>query len=156
LFLSEAIEPIKRRREHGIFWMARFSSRRTREAGDHRGPYGPEWFLATSQDIAVSMKESGTESGRLLQPGATGAALSLREEDGKGPKRCEVPMAAGASARSGSRTCSAVGGSIFICAGDRNARGQVLSYDTRHMLAELQAEAGPGDSYGQPVSMNVV
>ena len=117
-------------------------------------PYGPEWLPGDfPEDIAVSMKDHVQKAVDCYNAGATVLHVHVREEDGKGSKRLSKFNELLAHLRDAvPDMVLQVGGSISFAPETEGDKAKWLSDDTRHMLAELHAEAGPGDGHSQHVA----
>ena len=96
------------------------------------------------------MEEQIQKAVDCYEAGATVLHLHVREADGKGSKRLSMfnELIAGVRARVPEMVIQ-VGGSISFAPEDDGAAAKWLSDDTRHMLAELDPEARPGDGHRQ-------
>ena len=114
-------------------------------------PYGPEWLPSDfPEDIPVTMEEQVQKAVDCYNAGATVLHLHVRELDGKGSKRLSKfnELIAGVRKAVPDMVIQ-VGGSISFAPETEGAKAKWLSDDTRHMLAELDPEAGPGDRHRQ-------
>lgn len=103
-------------------------------------PYGPEWIPSDfPEDIPVSMEAQIQKAVDCYNAGATVLHVHVREADGRGSKRLSMfnELLAGIRARVPDMILQ-VGGSISFAPETEGAAAKWLSYDTRHMLAELE------------------
>ena len=114
-------------------------------------PYGPEWMPADfPEDIPVTMDEHIQKAVDCYNAGATVLHLHVRELDGKGSKRLSKFNELLARLREAvPDMILQVGGSISFAPESEGAGASGCRDDTRHMLAELDADAGPGDDRDQ-------
>ncbi len=102
------------------------------------------------EDIPVTMEEQIQKAVDCYNAGATVLHLHVRELDGKGSKRLSKfnELIAGIRARVPDMIIQ-VGGSISFAPESEGEAAKWLSDDTRHMLADLQPTARPGDDRDQ-------
>ena len=113
-------------------------------------PYGPEFLPGDSDDIPVTMDEQVQKAVDCWNAGATVLHVHVREADGKGSKRLSMFNEMLARLREAvPKMVLQVGGSISFAPEGEGADAKWLSDDTRHMLAELEPEARPGDDRDQ-------
>ena len=114
-------------------------------------PYGPEWIPSDfPEDIPVTMEAQIQKAVDCYNAGATVLHLHVRELDGKGSKRLSKFNELIAGVRKAvPDMIIQVGGSISFAPENDGATAKWLSDDTRHMLAELDPEAGPGHRHRQ-------
>ena len=111
--------------------------------GEDPGFYVRDPIAAVIQIRAIAAPPPDPGSGVVLH-------LHVREPDGKGSKRLSMfnELIAGVRARVPEMVIQ-VGGSISFAPEDDGSAAKWLSDDTRHMLAELDSEARPGDCHRQ-------
>ena len=102
-------------------------------------PYGPQWIPSDSDDIPVTMDQQVQKAVDCYNAGATVLHVHVREDDGKGSKRLSRfnELLAGIRARVPDLVLQ-VGGSISFAPESESESAKWLSYDTRHLLAELK------------------
>ncbi|WP_067833980.1 3-keto-5-aminohexanoate cleavage protein [Nocardia lijiangensis] len=101
-------------------------------------PYGPEFLPGDSDDIPVTMDEQIQKAVDCYNAGAQVLHVHVREEDGHGSKRLEMFNEMLARLREAvPEMILQVGGSISFAPPSDGDAAKWLSYDTRHMLAEL-------------------
>jgi uncharacterized protein (DUF849 family) len=102
-------------------------------------PYGPEWLPGDfPEDIAITLDEQVQKAVDCYNAGATSLHVHVREADGKGSKR--LSMFNELIARLKDRLPKMVlqiGGSISFSPEGEGDQAKWLSYDARHLLAEL-------------------
>ncbi len=114
-------------------------------------PYGPEWMPSDfPEDIPVTIDEQVQKAVDCYNAGATVLHVHVRELDGKGSKRLSKFNELLARLRVAvPDMVLQVGGSISFAPETEGAAAKWLSDDTRHMLAELDSQARPGDGDGK-------
>ncbi|WP_431952299.1 3-keto-5-aminohexanoate cleavage protein [Nocardia lijiangensis] len=101
-------------------------------------PYGPEFLPGDSDDIPVTMDEQIQKAVDCYNAGAQVLHVHVREEDGHGSKRLEMfNEMLGRLREAVPEMILQVGGSISFAPPSDGDAAQWLSYDTRHLLAEL-------------------
>jgi uncharacterized protein (DUF849 family) len=102
-------------------------------------PYGPEFLPGDSDDIPVSMDQQIQKAVDCYNAGATVLHVHVREADGKGSKRLSLFNEMLARLREAvPDMLLQVGGSISFAPESESESAKWLSYDTRHLLAELK------------------
>ncbi len=102
-------------------------------------PYGPEFIPSDSNDIPVSMDEQVQKAVDCWNAGATVLHVHVREPNGQGSKRLSMFNEMLARLREAvPDMVLQVGGSISFAPESEGEAAKWLSYDTRHMLAELR------------------
>lgn len=102
-------------------------------------PYGPEFLPGDSDDIPVTMEEQVQKAVDCYNAGAQVLHIHVREEDGRGSKRLEMFNEMLARLRQAvPEMILQVGGSISFAPPEDGDPAKWLSYDTRHLLAELE------------------
>ena len=103
------------------------------------------------------MKDQVQKAVDCYNAGATVLHVHVREADGKGSKRLSKFNELLADLRVAvPDMVLQVGGSISFAPETEGEKAKWLSDDTRHMLAELEPNARPGDRHGQHSQMNIV
>jgi hypothetical protein len=111
-------------------------------------PYAPGWIARPTfpEDIPVTMEEQIQKAVDCYEAGATVLHLHVREADGKGSKRLSMFNELIAGVRKAvPEMIIQVGGSISFAPEGPDGEAKWLSDDTRHMLADLDPGARPGD-----------
>ncbi|WP_433203525.1 3-keto-5-aminohexanoate cleavage protein [Nocardia sp. CA-107356] len=120
-------------------------------------PYGPEFLPGDSDDIPVTMDEQIQKAVDCYNAGAQVLHIHVREEDGRGSKRLEMFNEMLARLRAAvPEMILQVGGSISFAPPKDGDAAQWLSYDTRHMLAELDPKPDQVTIAINTSQMNVV
>ncbi len=102
-------------------------------------PYGPQWLPGDSDDIPVSMDEQVQKAVDCYNAGATVLHVHVREADGTGSKRLTTFNELLARLRVAvPKMLLQVGGSISFAPVKTGDPAKWLSFDTRHLLAELK------------------
>jgi len=102
-------------------------------------PYGPEFLPGDSDDIPVTMDQQVQKAVDCWNAGATVLHVHVREADGKGSKRLSLFNDMLARLREAvPDMLLQVGGSISFAPENESEAAKWLSYDTRHLLAELK------------------
>ncbi|MFD0531730.1 3-keto-5-aminohexanoate cleavage protein [Kitasatospora arboriphila] len=101
-------------------------------------PYGPEWLPGDAPDLPLTMDEHVQAAVDCYNAGATVLHIHVRELDGKGSKRLSMfNELVGQLRQAVPDMVLQIGGSISFAPEGEGADAEWLSYDTRHMLAEL-------------------
>ncbi|MEW1907477.1 3-keto-5-aminohexanoate cleavage protein [Kitasatospora sp. NPDC085895] len=101
-------------------------------------PYGPEWLPGDAPDLPLTMDEHVQAAVDCYNAGATVLHIHVRELDGKGSKRLSMfNELVGRLRQAVPDMVLQIGGSISFAPEGEGADAEWLSYDTRHMLAEL-------------------
>ncbi|MFD9126825.1 3-keto-5-aminohexanoate cleavage protein [Kitasatospora sp. NPDC059571] len=101
-------------------------------------PYGPEWLPGDAPDLPLTMDEHVQAAVDCYNAGATVLHIHVRELDGKGSKRLSMfNELVGRLRQAVPDMVLQIGGSISFAPEGEGAGAEWLSYDTRHMLAEL-------------------
>jgi uncharacterized protein (DUF849 family) len=103
-------------------------------------PYGPEWLPGDAEDIPLTMDEHVQAAVDCYNAGATVLHIHVRELDGHGSKRMSMFNELMARLRQAvPDMVLQIGGSISFApeSDDEGAEAKWLSYDTRHLLAEV-------------------
>jgi uncharacterized protein (DUF849 family) len=101
-------------------------------------PYGPEWLPGDADDIPVTMDEQVQTAVDCHNAGATVLHVHVRELDGHGSKRMSMfNEMIGRLRQAVPDMVLQIGGSISFAPEDEGSEAKWLSYDTRHLLADL-------------------
>ncbi|MER5437637.1 3-keto-5-aminohexanoate cleavage protein [Streptomyces sp. NPDC002790] len=101
-------------------------------------PYGPEWLPGDADDLPMTMDEHVRAAVDCYNAGATVLHIHVREPDGHGSKRLSMfNELMGRLREAVPDMVLQIGGSISFAPEDEGGDAQWLSYDTRHMLAEV-------------------
>jgi uncharacterized protein (DUF849 family) len=101
-------------------------------------PYGPEWLPGDAPDIPLTMDEHVQAAVDCYNAGATVLHIHVRELDGKGSKRLSMfNELMGRLRQAVPDMVLQIGGSISFAPEGEGGDAKWLSYDTRHLLAEL-------------------
>lgn len=101
-------------------------------------PYGPEWLPGDADDLPLTMDEHVQAAVDCYNAGATVLHIHVRELDGHGSKRMSMFNELMARLREAvPDMVLQIGGSISFAPEDEGSDAKWLSYDTRHMLAEI-------------------
>lgn len=101
-------------------------------------PYGPEWLPGDADDLPLTMDEHVQAAVDCYNAGATVLHIHVRELDGKGSKRMsKFNELMGRLREAVPDMVLQVGGSISFAPEGEGGEAKWLSYDTRHMLADL-------------------
>ncbi|MER6677244.1 BKACE family enzyme [Streptomyces sp. NPDC000983] len=101
-------------------------------------PYGPEWLPGDADDLPLTMDEHVQAAVDCHNAGATVLHIHVRELDGKGSKRMSMFNELLARLREAvPDMVLQIGGSISFAPEDEGSEAKWLSYDTRHLLADL-------------------
>ncbi|MFF7438158.1 3-keto-5-aminohexanoate cleavage protein [Streptomyces sp. NPDC008122] len=101
-------------------------------------PYGPEWLPGDADDLPLTMDEHVQAAVDCYDAGATVLHIHVRELDGKGSKRMSMfNELLGRLRDAVPDMVLQIGGSISFAPEGEGADAKWLSYDTRHMLADL-------------------
>ncbi|MFF9591375.1 3-keto-5-aminohexanoate cleavage protein [Streptomyces sp. NPDC014646] len=101
-------------------------------------PYGPEWLPGDADDLPLTMDEHVQAAVDCYNAGATVLHIHVRELNGHGSKRMSMFNELVARLREAvPDMVLQIGGSISFAPEDEGADAKWLSYDTRHMLAEI-------------------
>ncbi|WP_030842134.1 3-keto-5-aminohexanoate cleavage protein [Streptomyces hygroscopicus] len=101
-------------------------------------PYGPEWLPGDADDLPLTMDEHVQAAVDCYNAGATVLHIHVRELDGHGSKRMSMFNELMARLREAvPDMVLQIGGSISFAPEDEGGDAQWLSYDTRHMLADI-------------------
>ncbi|WP_431676357.1 3-keto-5-aminohexanoate cleavage protein [Kitasatospora sp. KL5] len=101
-------------------------------------PYGPEWLPGDAPDLPLTMDEHVQAAVDCYNAGATVLHIHVRELDGKGSKRLSMfNELVGRLRQAVPDMVLQIGGSISFAPEGEGADAEWLSYDTRHMLADL-------------------
>lgn len=100
-------------------------------------PYGPEWLPGDADDLPLTMDEH-VQAAVDCYNAATALHIHVRELDGHGSKRMSMFNELMARLREAvPDMILQIGGSISFAPEDEGADAKWLSYDTRHLLAEI-------------------
>ncbi|MGW5473541.1 3-keto-5-aminohexanoate cleavage protein [Streptomyces chartreusis] len=101
-------------------------------------PYGPEWLPGDADDLPLTMAEHVQAAVDCYNAGATVLHIHVRELDGKGSKRMSMfNELLGRLREAVPDMVLQIGGSISFAPEDEGSEAKWLSYDTRHLLADL-------------------
>ncbi|MFD5413380.1 3-keto-5-aminohexanoate cleavage protein [Streptomyces nojiriensis] len=101
-------------------------------------PYGPEWLPGDADDLPLTMDEHVQAAVDCHNAGATVLHIHVRELDGKGSKRMSMfNELLGRLRQAVPDMVLQIGGSISFAPEDEGSQAKWLSYDTRHLLADL-------------------
>jgi uncharacterized protein (DUF849 family) len=101
-------------------------------------PYGPEWLPGDADDIPLTMDEHVQAAVDCYNAGATVLHIHVRELDGHGSKRMSMfNELMGRLRQAVPDMVLQIGGSISFAPEEGGDEAKWLSYDTRHLLAEL-------------------
>ncbi|MEU1259390.1 3-keto-5-aminohexanoate cleavage protein [Streptomyces chartreusis] len=101
-------------------------------------PYGPEWLPGDADDLPLTMDEHVQAAVDCYNVGATVLHIHVRELDGKGSKRMSMfNELLGRLREAVPDMVLQIGGSISFAPEDEGSEAKWLSYDTRHLLADL-------------------
>lgn len=101
-------------------------------------PYGPEWLPGDADDIPVTLDEQVQTAVDCYNAGATVLHVHVRELDGHGSKRMSMfNEMIGRLRQAVPDMVLQIGGSISFAPEDEGSEAKWLSYDTRHLLADL-------------------
>lgn len=101
-------------------------------------PYGPEWLPGDADDLPLTMDEHVQAAVDCYNAGATVLHIHVRELDGKGSKRMSMfNELLGRLREAVPDMVLQIGGSISFAPEDEGSEAKWLSYDTRHLLADL-------------------
>lgn len=101
-------------------------------------PYGPEWLPGDAEDLPLTMDEHVQAAVDCYNAGATVLHIHVRELDGKGSKRMSMfNELLGRLRQAVPDMVLQIGGSISFAPEDEGSEAKWLSYDTRHLLADL-------------------
>ena len=101
-------------------------------------PYGPEWLPGDADDLPLTMDEHVQAAVDCYNAGATVLHIHVRELDGHGSKRMSMFNELMSRLREAvPDMVLQIGGSISFAPEEEGADAKWLSYDTRHMLAEI-------------------
>ncbi|MGW7434618.1 3-keto-5-aminohexanoate cleavage protein [Streptomyces sp. NPDC054849] len=101
-------------------------------------PYGPEWLPGDADDLPLTMDEHVQAAVECYNAGATVLHIHVRELDGKGSKRMSMfNELLGRLRQAVPDMVLQIGGSISFAPEDEGSEAKWLSYDTRHLLADL-------------------
>jgi uncharacterized protein (DUF849 family) len=101
-------------------------------------PYGPEWLPGDADDLPLTMDEHVQAAVDCYNAGATVLHIHVRELDGKGSKRMsKFNELLGLLREAVPDMVLQIGGSISFAPEDEGSEAKWLSYDTRHLLADL-------------------
>ncbi|MEU8527335.1 MULTISPECIES: 3-keto-5-aminohexanoate cleavage protein [Streptomyces] len=101
-------------------------------------PYGPEWLPGDAEDLPLTMDEHVQAAVDCHNAGATVLHIHVRELDGKGSKRMSMfNELLGRLREAVPDMVLQIGGSISFAPEDEGSEAKWLSYDTRHLLADL-------------------
>ncbi|WP_328326357.1 MULTISPECIES: 3-keto-5-aminohexanoate cleavage protein [unclassified Streptomyces] len=101
-------------------------------------PYGPEWLPGDADDLPLTMDEHVQAAVDCYNAGATVLHIHVRELDGHGSKRMSMFNELMSRLREAvPDMVLQIGGSISFAPEDEGGDAKWLSYDTRHLLAEL-------------------
>ncbi|WP_405751023.1 3-keto-5-aminohexanoate cleavage protein [Streptomyces sp. NBC_01020] len=101
-------------------------------------PYGPEWLPGDADDLPLTMDEHVQAAVDCYNAGATVLHIHVRELNGHGSKRMSMFNELLSRLREAvPDMVLQIGGSISFAPEDEGADAKWLSYDTRHMLADL-------------------
>ncbi|WP_030924821.1 3-keto-5-aminohexanoate cleavage protein [Streptomyces sp. NRRL B-24720] len=101
-------------------------------------PYGPEWLPGDADDLPLTMDEHVQAAVDCYDAGATVLHIHVRELDGKGSKRMSMfNELMGRLREAVPDMVLQIGGSISFAPEDEGGDAKWLSYDTRHLLADV-------------------
>ncbi|MCX4552520.1 3-keto-5-aminohexanoate cleavage protein [Streptomyces sp. NBC_01500] len=101
-------------------------------------PYGPEWLPGDADDIPLTMDEHVQAAVDCYDAGATVLHIHVRELDGHGSKRMSMfNELIGRLREAVPDMVLQIGGSISFAPEGEGDEAKWLSYDTRHLLADL-------------------
>ncbi|WP_405782699.1 3-keto-5-aminohexanoate cleavage protein [Streptomyces sp. NBC_00859] len=101
-------------------------------------PYGPEWLPGDADDLPLSMEEHVQAAVDCYNAGATVLHIHVRELDGHGSKRMSMfNELIGRLREAVPDMVLQIGGSISFAPEGEGDEAKWLSYDTRHLLADL-------------------
>ncbi|MFJ6479721.1 MULTISPECIES: 3-keto-5-aminohexanoate cleavage protein [unclassified Streptomyces] len=101
-------------------------------------PYGPEWLPGDADDLPLTMDEHVQAAVDCYNAGATVLHIHVRELDGKGSKRMSMfNELLGRLRQAVPEMVLQIGGSISFAPEGEGSEAKWLSYDTRHLLADL-------------------
>ncbi|MCX4807683.1 3-keto-5-aminohexanoate cleavage protein [Streptomyces sp. NPDC058682] len=101
-------------------------------------PYGPEWLPGDADDLPLTMDEHVQAAVDCYNAGATVLHIHVRELDGKGSKRMSMfNELLGRLRQAVPDMVLQIGGSISFAPEGEGSEAKWLSYDTRHLLADL-------------------
>ncbi|MFI6002029.1 3-keto-5-aminohexanoate cleavage protein [Streptomyces sp. NPDC051366] len=101
-------------------------------------PYGPEWLPGDADDLPLTMDEHVQAAVDCYNAGATVLHIHVRELDGKGSKRMSMfNELMGRLREAVPDMVLQIGGSISFAPEGEGGDAKWLSYDTRHLLADL-------------------
>jgi uncharacterized protein (DUF849 family) len=101
-------------------------------------PYGPEWLPGDAEDLPLTMDEHVQAAVDCYNAGATVLHIHVRELDGHGSKRMSMfNELLGRLREAVPDMVLQIGGSISFAPEEGGDEAKWLSYDTRHLLADL-------------------
>ncbi|WP_328535934.1 3-keto-5-aminohexanoate cleavage protein [Streptomyces sp. NBC_00344] len=101
-------------------------------------PYGPEWLPGDAEDLPLTMEEHVQAAVDCYNAGATVLHIHVRELDGHGSKRMSMfNELIGRLREAVPDMVLQIGGSISFAPEGEGDEAKWLSYDTRHLLADL-------------------
>ncbi|ALC19109.1 3-keto-5-aminohexanoate cleavage protein [Streptomyces pristinaespiralis] len=101
-------------------------------------PYGPEWLPGDADDLPLTMDEHVQAAVDCYNAGATVLHIHVRELDGKGSKRMSMfNELMGRLREAVPDMVLQIGGSISFAPEGEGGDAKWLSYDTRHLLADV-------------------
>lgn len=101
-------------------------------------PYGPEWLPGDAEDLPLTMDEHVQAAVDCYNAGATVLHIHVRELDGHGSKRMSMfNELIGRLREAVPDMVLQIGGSISFAPEGEGDEAKWLSYDTRHLLADL-------------------
>ncbi|WP_371494439.1 3-keto-5-aminohexanoate cleavage protein [Kitasatospora sp. NBC_00374] len=101
-------------------------------------PYGPEWLPGDAEDLPLTMEEHVQAAVDCYDAGATVLHIHVRELDGHGSKRMSMfNELIGRLREAVPDMVLQIGGSISFAPEGEGDEAKWLSYDTRHLLADL-------------------
>ncbi|NDZ81603.1 3-keto-5-aminohexanoate cleavage protein [Streptomyces sp. SID10853] len=104
-------------------------------------PYGPEWLPGDADDIPLTMDEHVQAAVDCYNAGATVLHIHVRELDGHGSKRMSMfNELIGRLREAVPDMVLQIGGSISFAPEGEGDEAKWLSYDTRHLLADLDPQ----------------
>ena len=102
-------------------------------------PYGPEWLPGDAEDLPLTMDEHVQAAVDCYNAGATVLHIHVRELDGHGSKRMSMfNELLGRLRDAVPDMVLQIGGSISFAPEEGGDEAKWLSYDTRHLLADLE------------------
>ena len=112
-------------------------------------PFGPEWLPGDVEDLPVTFDEQVQAAVDCYNAGATMLHVHVRDpKTGQGSTNFDqYNELLGRVRQAVPKMILQVGGSISFAPHTDDAKAKWLDYDTRHMLTELEPEAGLRDRH---------